>query len=332
MEENVREALQSAAVLNRSLLIYSWKSRCNTARRFRLLRVLEVIGRYSIYDIPILINSRYVACFTYKSHNFLPSSISRLWSLQTLVLDGHISLPVEIWHMPQLRHVKIKLVTLHDPPNDGQNVIVLENLQTLSKVEYFRCTEQILKRIPNVKKLEITYGHRTQESRSSCFSNLVLLHKLESFVLKCDKAFSRNITFPSSLKKLKLKKCKIPWENMSNVGSLPNLEVLKLSKDAFIGEEWNPVEGEFCQLKCLMIYKCEFEIWGADNTHFPSLEYLDLGCLLDLEEIPMGFAEIPTLQVINLSYCCFSLSTSAQEILKERENLGYDGLEVKSCP
>lgn len=41
----------------------------------------------------------------------------------------------------------------------------------------------------------------------------------------------------------------ISWEDMAIVGSLPNLEVLKLRYDACIGDTWETSEGEFCQLR-----------------------------------------------------------------------------------
>ncbi|EYU31287.1 hypothetical protein MIMGU_mgv1a022746mg, partial [Erythranthe guttata] len=73
-----------------------------TARRFPLLRVLDVVDEYPKDEILQLINSRYVACM--GPLMLMPSSISRLWSLHTLVVYQELSLPSEIWQMPQLRH------------------------------------------------------------------------------------------------------------------------------------------------------------------------------------------------------------------------------------
>ncbi|KAI3463702.1 hypothetical protein Pfo_020365 [Paulownia fortunei] len=328
-KEKVRKALRSAA-LSRSLLSnFEWKSGW-IARSCSLLRVLDVVDRYSAQEILRIINSRYVACTMYWDLNSTLSSISLLWNLQTLIVDGNFTLPPEIWQMPQLRHLKIRVVRLCDPPHaqiDGQNIIVLENLQTLSTVENFRCIEQVFKRIPNLKKLGITYDILSEEFGPYCLSNLVHLHKLESLRIRGDQKLWGNIAFPSSLKKLILSDCVIAWEDMSMVGLLPNLEVLKLWSDAAKGKEWNPIEGEFCRLKFLLIDVRELEIWGADNTHFPSLERLLLR-RVSLKEIPIGFAEIPTLQLINLSWSSRSLSTSANEISEERESLGYEGLQV----
>ncbi|KAI3473673.1 hypothetical protein Pfo_031234 [Paulownia fortunei] len=301
-EEKVPEALQPAT-LNRWI-----------AHSFSLLRVLDVVDRFSMDEILHLINLRYVACTLDLGLNLISPSISRLWNLQSLIVDGEIYVPPEIWLMPQLRHLKVKSIYLCDPPDaqmDGQNIMVLENLQTLSTVEYFRHIEQVFRRIPNLK------------------NNLVLLHNLESLRIKFDETFLGNFNLPCSLKKLTLSDCMIPWEELSMVGRLPNLKVLKLLPRAAKGLEWNPIEREFCQLKFLLIDKCELDIWGADDVHFPSLERLILR-RVRLKEIPMGFAEIATLQVIELHPSTSYLSTSAKEISEQRDNLGYEGLQVLS--
>ncbi|EYU24152.1 hypothetical protein MIMGU_mgv1a018081mg, partial [Erythranthe guttata] len=281
----------------RSLLCFSKGASTDyTARRFPLLRVLDVVDIYPKDEILQLINSRYVSCM---GSMMLPSSISRLWSLQTLVVDGELILPGEIWQMPQLRHVEGDSIILPDPPppDDVHKIILLENLQTLSTVVDFECTEAVINRIANVKKLKIVCG----TIGSNCLRNLGLLHKLERLNLKLNTGTSccGEIVFPSSLKVLVLSECKIPWEDMSVVGSLPNLQVLELRKNAAIGQKWIPKEGEFTRLKFLWIDECELEIWEADNTHFPCLEDLHLGCL-NLKEIPSDFAEILPLRWINL--------------------------------
>ncbi|KAL9170215.1 hypothetical protein ABFS82_04G129900 [Erythranthe guttata] len=313
----------SAATTRSFISFFYGNSSSYSARRFILLRVLDVVDRYPQHEILKLINSRYVACMGSLS---MSSSISRLWSLQTLVVDEELTLPIEIWQMPQLRHVKAKTISLPDPPSDNaQKITVLENLQTLSTVGEFKCSEEVIKRIPNVKKLGIvcsTVG-------SHCLSNLGFLHKLESLSLAFDGTIGRgNMVFPSSVKKLCLSECKIPWEDMSIVGSLPNLQVLKLRSNAAVGQKWISNEEEFVRLKFLLIELRELEIWEADSTHFPCLEELHLRTL-NLKEIPSDFSEILPLQVIDLNLCSSSLLTSAKEMSEERENLGYDALQIR---
>ncbi|KAL2515234.1 putative late blight resistance protein-like protein R1B-16 [Forsythia ovata] len=61
---------------------------------------------------------------------------------------------------------------------------------------------------------------------------------------------------------------------MTIVGSLPNLQVLKLNLISFVGLEWEPNEGEFLQLKYLLLREINLENWIANSNHFPSLEHL----------------------------------------------------------
>ncbi|KAL0306763.1 UNVERIFIED_CONTAM: hypothetical protein Sradi_6093600 [Sesamum radiatum] len=188
-----------------------------------------------------------------------PSTLPLLWNLQTLYLkpsygELQIVLPSVIWEMPQLRHINVKLVVLPDPMDALDTTTVLENLQKLSTVHNFRCTEEVVERIPNLKKLKVCYFANLEECSYYCLHNLVRLHKLESLSFRAQDFLLESIAFPTSLKKLVLSDCKIPWEGMTTIGSLPNLEVLKLHDDAFEGSEWNPIEGEFLRLKALFSF------------------------------------------------------------------------------
>ncbi|KAL0318478.1 UNVERIFIED_CONTAM: Disease resistance protein RPP13 [Sesamum angustifolium] len=229
--------------------------------KFRLLRVLDTVDELSVADILQLVNSR--------------SGISS--SVQSACL------------IPQFGQ------------SSRQDSCVLENLQTLSYVINLRCTSEVVRRIPNLKKLRLfcedasTYGE---------------------------------LDFPHSLKKLILLSCRISWEDMTIIGSLPNLEVLMLQKDAFDCEKWEPSEGEFPQLKFLFISSSNLEYWHAESTHFPKLENLVLFGCLKLKEIPSDIGEIPTLESISLCLCSSSAVASAKEILMEQRSLGNDDFRV----
>ncbi|KAL0440960.1 UNVERIFIED_CONTAM: hypothetical protein Sradi_0034900 [Sesamum radiatum] len=167
----------------------------------------------------------------------VPGPISLLWNLQTLVLRHYdVTLLPEISEMPKLRHLNIHGMLL-----DVLEGTILENLSTLV-VEGFSCSSEVVKRIPNLKKLCVT-------QRYSGDYSLAQLNKLESLSLHYVNLDLEDIGFPSSLKKLSLHYCRFPWRKMTIIGSsLPNFEVLKL-EDAFRGPEWNPIEGEFLRLK-----------------------------------------------------------------------------------
>ncbi|KAG8378887.1 hypothetical protein BUALT_Bualt07G0031300 [Buddleja alternifolia] len=270
------------------------------------------------------------------------SPISQLWNLHTLYIEtfslaDEFNLPFEIWEMPQLRHVNVKahgdgclpLVT----ENDRKDFIVLENLHTLVTIHEFRCTEDVVKRIPNMKKLKIKYKYCEREKDWSYYflHNIANLHKLESlWIDNCGSTFA----LPYSLKKLELYHCRIPWEDMTVIGSLPNLEILLLydveaTEHSSLTHEWiNPVEGGFRQLKFLLISGIHLKRWRAESIHFPKLEILQLRLMDELEEIPSGIGEIETLRKIELDRCSSSVVESAVEIYEEQQSFGNEDFQL----
>ncbi|KAK4436696.1 putative late blight resistance proteinR1A-4 [Sesamum alatum] len=332
----LRSASSTRSVVCESEWISPWLAPC-----LKLLRVLNVHDKYSPEEIMQLINSRFLYfAGDWDLNSRLTSSVSLLWNLQSLIVHGSCStiLPSEIWEMTQLRHLKFENIVLPDPPRhshlvDSQDSYILENLCTLTTVENFKLTEEVVKRIPNIKKIKIAYRNDFKGSKLSsyCLENLARLSKLESLAL--DIKWSKencvgNFALPHSLKKLSLRGCYLPWEDMRIVGSLPKLEILRLNKKAFVGEVWNPSEGEFGRLKFLQISSTNLEYWGAENTHFPSLEHLVLSSV-GLEELPLGLAEIHTLRFIHLNYCSKSAVDSVEKIREERESLGYEDVQIE---
>ncbi|KAG8379058.1 hypothetical protein BUALT_Bualt07G0048800 [Buddleja alternifolia] len=229
-------------------------------------------GRHS-QELPQYTKLRCLSLNSFGSLDFLsPSTISQFWNLQALYFDGgilpNVVLPSEIWEMPQLRYVIIPegfhllIVT------QIESLIILENLHMFDKILDFRCTEDVVKRIPNLKELRISYSNHGEVDWSYyCLHNIANLHKLESLELQYYTSSYENIAFPYSLKKL------------SNL----------------YGDDWNSVEGGFRQLKVLKINGLCFKCWRAESTHFPKLEVLQFGDMEFLEEIPCGIGEIETL-------------------------------------
>ncbi|KAG8379563.1 hypothetical protein BUALT_Bualt07G0102000 [Buddleja alternifolia] len=256
----------------------------------------------------------------------IPSLISSLWNLQTLIasdLSGK-DLPSGIWDMTQLRHLQVGNCYLPAATiAEGNSCCVLKNLQTLSGVMNFKCKEEVIARTPNLRKLKTTYDSRISDWSGYCLHNLVLLNNLESLSFQFDRVpnetLVQNLAFPSSLKKLTLRGCQIPWEHMTIVGVLPNLEVLKLQSEAFRGPVWQPNEEEFLLLKFLFIEKpVGLQEWRAEYTHFPLLKHLILReC--NLEEIPSSIEEFATLEIIELYECSPATEYSCKEIQENGE-------------
>ncbi|KAL0341447.1 UNVERIFIED_CONTAM: hypothetical protein Scaly_1807300 [Sesamum calycinum] len=114
------------------------------------------------------------------------------------------------------------------------------------------------------------------------------------------------------------------WKDMEIIGSLLNLEVLKLYRNAFKGAEWNPVDGQFPRLRVLLIHQSDLVRWNAENNHFPNLERLFLEDMHDLEEIPSDIGDIATLCSIHLDFCSDSIVNSAKQILEEQLSNGNE--------
>ncbi|GFQ02745.1 putative late blight resistance protein homolog r1a-6 [Phtheirospermum japonicum] len=343
----VIRVLPSHGTLVRSLTL---KFSNKVPASFKLLRVWNKVDERSPWDNKNfltstrgIVNCRYISRLYISSTNpslpSLPSSIFSLWNLQTLNvrnLDAQV-VTSEIWKMSQLRHVHFDELYLRDPPTSGStngdrgDDFVLRNLQTLSRVKNFKFSEEVIKRIPNIKELRVYY-RKIWNWSSYCLNNLVQLINLESLDFKYSLVIepipSELLNFPRLLKHLTLSETKIKLRDLgTKIGSLPHLQVLNLEMDSVVGREWVTVEGHFRSLKYLDILGCDLEYWRTESwTHFPCLEHLRLRVLRHLEEIPSEIGE--TLKSIVMNKCRESAIISANEILKEQEDLGNQGLHV----
>ncbi|KAI3473828.1 hypothetical protein Pfo_030981 [Paulownia fortunei] len=260
-----------------------------SVQNFSLLRVLHVVHKNDHWvrndnwvpgQVFELIHLRYLASnIPFRS---IPAAISKLKNLQTLIIYRFmVPLPVEIWRMPQLRH--LIFFSFHPLPNPEGAIVALANLQTLSAVTNLICTEKILKMIPNLRKLGIYYfGYKDDQEYH--LDNLVHLHQLEKLKLKISGSFGfrgkLSPVFPRTLKKLTLSGCRLPWKDMTIVGSLPDLEVLKLRDSACEGDEWQTTEGEFLQLKFLLIDDSDLRGRGQKTVMLTNWIFLFLNTIV----------------------------------------------------
>ncbi|KAG8380143.1 hypothetical protein BUALT_Bualt07G0162900 [Buddleja alternifolia] len=219
----------------------------------------------------------------------------------------------EIWMMPHLRHVELRSFFFPDPPRVEKDkpVFVLRNLQTLLEVLIFKCGEDVIKRIPNIKKLKLFYVH-VDEALREC-----KLNNLEAHL----PTFSQEVDFKGNISRL--------GRDVEQGRIIALLQVLKLKDNSCKGPEWKPVEGQFCSLRYLLIDHCDdLDYWTADETNFPLLEQLVLRELNKLTEIPLGVGDIPTLRSIELHGCCYSAMISAKEIPDQQDEFGNMDLQV----
>ncbi|KAM3383332.1 putative late blight resistance protein R1B-16 [Capsicum galapagoense] len=307
---------------------------------FKLLKVLE-LTHIEIDNFPLQILSliwlRYLALQFRKNLDILPE-ICRLWNLQTFIVTGTtgrsdlITFPEEIWGLMQLRHLKVRSFYLPNPPTisvDKGSHMGFSIIQTTSYLSSCCCTKEVILGIRNAKKLGFSGNNL---SDSGLHNNLVYLQQLETLsFIRCSCILlpvTSGKAFPATLKKLKLESTYLGWSYMDIIAELPNLEVLKIIDDACDGEEWHPNVKVFTRLKYLLIEDNRIKYWKATNDNFPVLERLVLKECSYLKELPIEFAEIHTLQLIELTSCLPELGEFAARIQREQEDLGNNPVDV----
>ncbi|PHT73682.1 hypothetical protein T459_24467 [Capsicum annuum] len=320
---------------------------------FKLLKILD-LGDIEIDVFPVQILSliwlRYLALLRRWKLD-IPLEICRLWNLQIFIIEGshiqefllHTTIPEQIWGLAQLRHLELQRFYLPNLPNGSVNKgrrLDFPNIQTISYLSPCCCTKEVILGIQNVKKLGIGGDVDDFKSiqESGHLNNLVHLQKLETLSLKLFSLESISISpvtipsakaFPATLKKLKLKSTYLSWSYLDIIAELPNLEVLKLMFNACDGEEWCPTVMGFNRLKLLLIEGNHLKYWKATNDNFPVLERLLLSYCHHLKEIPIEFADIHSLQLIEVDFCLPELGESAIRIQQEQEDLGNNPVDVR---
>ncbi|EYU17739.1 hypothetical protein MIMGU_mgv1a023631mg, partial [Erythranthe guttata] len=301
----------------------------------RLLRVLDTAA-VRFYEFPMevvkLVQLRYLAL---TCDGNIPSSISKLWNLEYLIVLRHFSiiessgkkspyLPMEIWDMKELTHLQ---VMGSDLPDDGEaERYIYSNITTLLDVSARSCTKGILGgRIHQLKKLGLRIVLAPNDDESlSCFDHISCLHGLESFKVfvvnpLLDSKFvatplSLLLVIPSYLRKLSLSGSGYRWEDIRAIASLPGLQVLKLRCYAFRGPEWRTYGEDFPGLHFLLIEDSDLENWRVGYRSFPVLRQLSVKHCYKLEEIIWDSYEVEVIEVVD----CNSYALSWAEQMKEK--------------
>ncbi|XP_057801619.1 putative late blight resistance protein homolog R1B-14 [Salvia miltiorrhiza] len=337
--------------------------------KFSSLRVLHVLRRNDHWDwepgqVFDLVHLTYLA--SNIPNSIVPSAISKLQNLQTLVIyRSEVRLPMEIWRLRQLRH--LIAFSFQPLPNPEGEQNPLENLQVLSLAMDFVWSKRIVEMIPNIKKLGICYskgkfdayaGYRLKNLKYLCrleklklemrggflsrqlhdemvlgmgggFS-LGIVHKILGwFSFRRAKKRLGGLSFPLQLRRLTLSGWKLPWSDMTIVGSLPNLQVLKLRNFACRGQRWETSNGQFRELRLLLIDRSDLVYWRTDASHFPKLECLMLHQCRFLREIRSNIGDIQTLKVIEIDERSTRLLFWAEMIQKKQRDSGKRSFLVR---
>ncbi|KAL0327027.1 UNVERIFIED_CONTAM: putative late blight resistance proteinR1A-3 [Sesamum angustifolium] len=311
---------------------------------FKLLRVLDAksvtFTRFPT-DLTQLVHLRYM--FLSIDIKFLPAAFSSLWNIQTLVIvtsSRTLEIKADIWKMIQLRHLKTNASTAlpgnHSKSRKSKDdALMIGSLQTLLTISPESCTEDVFARAPNLKVLGIR-GQLAKllenKSGSMLFDSLGKLSHLENLKLLNDvfpcppsegklTSLPQRYKFPPKLKKLTLSDTLLDWNDMSTLGMLENLEILKLKDNAFKGEWWQPEDGGFRALRILYIGRSDLVSWHASARHFPRLKHIFIKHCSSLEALPLGFADISSLQLVELYCTTRPAAASARKIQEKKKQM-----------
>ncbi|KAL3527948.1 hypothetical protein ACH5RR_012604 [Cinchona calisaya] len=302
-------------------------------RIFKLLRVLDFgevdLGQNFPWEVEMLVHLRYLAIQCYLSS--IPSGIANLSRLETLLIVGNgssVALPNTIWNMKKLRHLCCRS-GFRFPTENFEVSPDLYHLDTctLAIDRSSKSLQMVLRKLPSIRRLKCV-GSIIRESSGNCERILMLdfLSRLQSLHVVGLRGFE--FAFPLNLKKLTLSACNQPWSDISTVGKLPNLEVLKLLSDAFVGETWEMEEGEFSNLRILKLKFLDIVTWTASCDIFPNLQKLVLYRCWKLEEVPSCLGDSPNIEMIELNWCSQSAESSVKQIQENQMEMGNEGLKI----
>ncbi|CAN4090764.1 unnamed protein product [Withania somnifera] len=310
--------------------------------KLRLIKVLDLsscgVTTLSSVTLKPLIHLKYLAVKTEK-FNFHPESF--LPHLEFLLVECSyyetvLLLPVIFWKMELLRHVNITRAEF-DLEEDDQQIFKesskLKNLRILRQVNFridqADSVDVLLGRCSNLHELDIRF--KDNEGSAEICPKLESLTQLQILRLSFQwPQIVSGLHLPSNLKKLELSRARI-GSTISFIAGLPGLEYLKLSELYFIqSEQWCLGDITFHNLKFLKLTYLWISRWDASAESFPLLETLVIRECHKLEEIPLGFGDIPTLKQIKLINCMNEpLEASAMKIKEVVTDIeGCDRIDI----
>ncbi|KAL3336953.1 hypothetical protein AABB24_029566 [Solanum stoloniferum] len=289
---------------------------------FKFLKVLDLDHYVFIDFIPTeLVYLKYFSAHIIQ--NSIPSSISNLWNLETLILKRTVHvrhtllLPSTVWDMVKLRHLYIPDLSTENEEALLENAAKLNDLETLSTPYFSRVedAELMLRKTPNLRKLTCEVKCLKYPHQCHMLNFPIRLEILKFYLSKAFETVPFCISAPN-LKYLKLSGFYLDSQYLSETADhLKNLEVLKLYYVEFGDHrEWKVSSGKFPQLKILKLEYVSLMKWIVADDAFPNLEQLVLRGCQDLMEIPSCFMDILSLKCIEVENCNESVVKSAKDI------------------
>ncbi|KAK6127744.1 hypothetical protein DH2020_038520 [Rehmannia glutinosa] len=271
----------------------------------------------------------------------LLQALERIQTLIVHTMRHALDVEANILSMVQLRHFKTNTSTTLRKP--GKNSKEGRKLQTLGIISPESCGGEVFDRACNLKKLGICGKLALLlDGKDVSFDSLAKLGNLEKLKLinfpyphLASEAkmgcLPPAYKFPAKLRSLTLSYTYLDWSHMSILGSLETLEVLKLKNYAFVGDCWVVADVGFRCLEFLHIGRTNLALWVASSHHFSKLRRLELRNCEKLKEIPIGLADIPCLQLLDLYYTK-QAAVSARKILEAKNKQEEKAFKLSILP
>lgn len=305
-----------------------FNSLSNSLYTLRVLKFenLTYVGKLP-KEIGDLLNLRFLS-FKGGSFEMLPSSLGKLRGLQTLDLrlKQECMIPNVFRKLEGLRHLYlphayvIRLANLSSSKRLLQ-LHNLRNLQTLVNISMESCD---IEELGNLRKLVIC--GRNNQNLGEMFNNIKakfsqllsltlhnesdLLANVTPIVLLCPNIYKLSLTgkilklpesneFSPNLIKLKLEGTRFLDDPMPMLEKLPNLRILGLFMNAFIGSEMLCSRGGFSRLESLSMYTLRHLIeWKVEEGALCSLRYLRIEGCIKLRTAPDGLKHVSNLKAL----------------------------------
>ncbi|CAI9106060.1 OLC1v1005118C1 [Oldenlandia corymbosa var. corymbosa] len=222
---------------------------------FKLLRVPDLEHVDICCRLPSEIESLFQLAFLAIKGKICSnlSSITILSNLEILILvpSEEVSLTDSLWNLQKLKYLQIWYPYGILPVKDLDDALILYELDRLCGVVIpsLDSMERLMRKFPNIRRFKCRlFVHVENHIVRDKIVFPDSLSQLQTLSMKSNRPLVPPITFelflPKHLKKLSSLKFVLSWRNISTIGQLPNLQVLKLLSIHFEGDTWEMEEGD----------------------------------------------------------------------------------------
>ncbi|KAJ8751297.1 hypothetical protein K2173_016479 [Erythroxylum novogranatense] len=309
-----------------SCKIDKWGLVKSVFKNFQLIRVLDLEGFQGDggklpKEIGKLIHLRFLSLRDTDIEE-LPSTIGNLIYLQTLDLltwNSTVLIPNSICKLQRLRHLYLPESCGYESEN--WPLADLINLQTVVNFPSEKCSIRDLIKLTNLKKLVIddpSFGtiFKIRDMKMNALQSLSFVSNEDSTVnlviAGCPHLYKLHIEgqieklpehyqFSSNLAKLDLQGSKLTVDPMATLEKLPNLRILRLQMDSYLGKQMVCSDNGFPQLKSLFLYDLpNLEDWRVEEEAMPNLCRIEISNCTSLKMIPDGLRFVTALQDLEI--------------------------------